>query len=212
MKIVYYIVIFLFLQSCASAYHPIVPKKVKHNMHDTKDNLSLSYKYDVIGENGNTKYIKRAKRKGYQIVAYKVTNNTKDTLVMGKDVIFQSNNQQILLSNELVSTKSVKQHGIGYLLYMSMSWIFLYTNAQKDINTGNIVSYDKAVPIGFLVGLPITIGNIVAANFANRSFYDNLKYYDMNGKTLLPHESIDGLLVFKNKEQVLLQIGNTKTK
>lgn len=193
------------LQSCASTYHPIKPAKVKHSMYESQDKVDLAYKYDVMGEYGNGKYVRRAKRKGFQIVAYKLSNNSNDTLVLGKDVVFVSDsNKRILVSNELYASNPVKQYGIGFLPYMSGSWLFLFTGIEKN-NSGQITSYKYKIPIGVIIGLPITLGNMIVANFNNTAFKDNMRLNDMNGKAIPPKSSIDGILVFKSEEQVLLK-------
>jgi hypothetical protein len=198
------LILLALLQSCASAYHPVYPKNVKHSMHESKDKIDFSYKYNVLGENGNGKYVRRAKRNGFQIVAYKLTNNTNDTLILGKDLVFvDDSNKRILLSNELYTAEPVKQYGIGYLPYMAGSWIFLFTGIKT--NYYGEVTYSKKIPIGAIIGLPITIGNMIVAKFNNTAFKDNIRLNDMNGKAIPPQKSIDGFLVFKSNEQVLLK-------
>jgi hypothetical protein len=199
------LIILAFLQSCASAYHPVYPKNVKYSMHESKDKIDFSYKYNVLGENGNGKYVRRAKRNGFQIVAYKLTNNTNDTLVLGKDLVFvDDSNKRILVSNELYTAEPVKQYGIGFLPYMAGSWIFLFTGIKTNYY-GEVTSYKYKIPIGVIIGLPITLGNMIVANFNNTAFKDNMRLNDMNGKAILPQKSIEGILVFKSQEQVLLK-------
>jgi hypothetical protein len=206
MKNILPILILASLQSCASFYNPVYPKHVKHNMHESVGDISFSYKYDVMSINGNRKYVNRVKEQGYQVVAYKITNNSSDSLVIGKNLVFMSQNEKIMMSDALYTAKPVKQIAAGFLPYLAASFFFLYTGAVKSPYSGEIVSYDKKIPIGFIISLPITIGNMIVASNNNTEFYDNIRLNDMNGKMLLPKSSISGLLVFQNETQVPLTI------
>ncbi|MES2588516.1 MAG: hypothetical protein V4622_05995 [Bacteroidota bacterium] len=215
MKTLKYISLFLLLQSCASAYHPVYPKNVKHSMHESKDNIDLSYKYGVLGENGNGKYVRRASRKGYQIVAYKVTNNTEDTLIMGKDIVFMNGDKRIMISNDLYASKAVKQYVIGFLPYAAGSyfWVYLGGSSYPTTETKYKVKenyYTTKFPLGLVISLPVMIGNMVVANFSNKAFYDNMKYNDMSGKPIPPKGNIYGLVSFKSKEQFPLTLVKIK--
>jgi hypothetical protein len=175
-------------------------------MHESVGDIALSYKYDAIATNGNRKYACRTKNAGFQVVSYKITNNSTDSLVIGKDLVFMAENEKILVSDALYTAKPVKQYPGGYLPYLAASYFFLYTGAVKDGKTGDIISYEKKIPIGLILSLPITIGNMFVASFNNTAFYDNIRLNDMNGKLLLPKSSISGLLVFENETQVPLTI------
>jgi hypothetical protein len=200
------ILILALLQSCASAYQPVYPKNIKHTMHETVGDIALSYKYDAIATNGNRKYANRTKNQGFQVVAYTITNNSSDSLVIGKDLVFMAQNEKILVSDALYTAKPVKQYAGGYLPYLAASYFFLYTGVVKNSQTGAVTSYDKKIPIGLIISLPITIGNMFVASFNNTAFYDNIRLNDMNGRMLLPKSNISGLLVFENETQVPLTI------
>ncbi|MBX2841830.1 MAG: hypothetical protein KTR26_08655 [Flammeovirgaceae bacterium] len=70
-----YVFFTLILSSCASSFHTVNPQNVFYQSSSNQDNVSFSYKYEVLHERGNKKYAKKEAKKGIKLVVVKVENN-----------------------------------------------------------------------------------------------------------------------------------------
>ena len=102
------ILIFLFSQ-CASIYHPIDPPKVAYSFEqENNEDLSFSYKYDVLAQSGNRKYSRKEKHHGFSVVSVRLRNNTNRTLSFARDIdlfiLFKEDKYTLLrMSTPLIS-------------------------------------------------------------------------------------------------------------
>jgi len=81
---IFAIAIVFILSGCAASYKPIYPVSLNYDSHQSEDGVELSYKYDVLRQNGNKKYAKKEDKKGVKLVALKITNNTQSVVNIGK--------------------------------------------------------------------------------------------------------------------------------
>ena len=179
--------IIIILSSCASGYQMINPDNVIYNSKDTKDGISLEYKYGLL----NKKYAKKEIKKGVKVVAVRITNNSDRDVIFGKDIklTYQNGNELYLLENNKVF-ESLKQNTAPYLLYLLMTPMNLYTydNGQQTSST----------PIGLILGPGLAGGNMIAASSANNKFKTELLDFDLNGTTIKKGETKSGLIGIKS--------------
>jgi len=194
-KIGFLLAIIIILNSCASGYQMIEPNKVNYNSNDTKNGILLEYKYDLLSK----KYAKKETKKGVKVVAIKITNNSENDIVFGKDIklSYENGNELYIMDNNKVF-KSLKQNTATYLLYLLLTPMNLYTteNGQQTSST----------PIGLIVGPGLAGGNMIAAGSANKKFKTELLKFDINGTTIKKGETKSGLIGIKSDNYDAIKI------
>ncbi len=185
MKLIFYIVLSFSLLSCAKSYHPIATNYLNFQNEQIEDDLLVSYHYGILKETGNHKYAKKEEAKNVKIVALKITNNSENDIVIGKDKMVYSGKKTITLLKPEFVFKELKQNVPIYLLYL------LLTPIQLNI-TNNAVT--NSTPIGLIIGPAITGLNVGIAASANRKFKAELFTHFLNGKTIPAGETITGLI------------------
>lgn len=175
----------ILLGSCASSYKSMNPKAINYVAHDLQGDLSLSYKYDILQENGNKKYAKKEDKKGVRVVAIRLTNNTDRILNVAQDVAFYSGESQIFPMEPQVIKNMLKQPAPAYLLYM-----FLTPVTLNIIYGTSIDSY----PVGLFLGPGLTLLNVATAGSANNKFMRDLTLYDILYTDIQPGESAYGII------------------
>ena len=82
----------IFLSGCAASYKPLNPETASY----IKDNggvanVQLEYHHNLLAEKKNKKHHKKELKKGSQIIALKITNNTEADLEYNKNFQLYSN-------------------------------------------------------------------------------------------------------------------------
>ena len=175
------LVIVLVLSSCASSYNAIKPNSINYQTNLTNQGIDFSYKYGVLSERGNKKYAKKESLKGIKVVSVKITNNSSQSFVFGKDLRIHSNGSPVNLVEPKQIHQNLKQGVPIYLLYLLLT--------PMQLNTG-----DDSTPIGLVVGPGITIGNMVGAGTANSNFLKELQDNTLNGKIINAGETVYGII------------------
>ena len=180
----------IILSSCASSYQKINPNRLNYNSIDTKNGISLEYKYNLL----NKKYAKKETKKGVKVVSIRVTNNSENDIVFGKDIklAYQNGNELYLMDKDNIF-KSLKQNTATYLLYLLLTPMRLNVT---ETNGGTVVK-ESSTPIGLFIGPGIAVGNMVAAGSANKKFKNELSEFDINGATIKKGETKSGLIGIK---------------
>jgi len=181
----------IFWGGCASTYKPINPPAVYYSAHDLKDGISFSYKFDVLREKGNKKYYKKEYKKGLKVIAVKVTNNTDTTITIGQDVAFYYGRNELMLVDQVVMKKSIKQIAPAYLPYLLLTFLRLnvYTETSSD-------SY----PIGLAIGPGLAVGNMICAGTANDNLLSELTRYSLINKEIKRGETAYGIIGIRTLE------------
>ncbi|MFO7657295.1 MAG: hypothetical protein R6W78_09525 [Bacteroidales bacterium] len=179
----------ILLSGCAATYKPINPPRLNYTSHDLQDGIGLSYKHDVLRENGNNKYAKKEYKRGIKLIAIKITNYTDSVINIGKDAAFFSGQSQIFPMEPIVIKESIKQIVPGYLPYL----IFTFTNLYVTKGTYNGVS-TQTYPIGIVLGPAITIGNMAVAGTANKNLLDELYKYNILNRDIQKGETVYGII------------------
>jgi len=178
----------LFLNSCASAYKKIQPKTINFASRSENNSIVLEYKYDLL----ETKYKKKELTNGLKVIAVKVTNNTANDLVFGKDIrlTYENGNELNLLETNVVYN-AIKQSPASYL------WYLLLTPMQFQTTTTNSFGQQtssSSTPIGLVIGPGLAGGNMIAASSANKNFQNDLLKNDILGKVIKTGETVYGIV------------------
>ncbi len=190
-KTIFICIIAISLTSCASGYKMIVPETVNYiSTHET-DGVKLEYKYDLLEK----KYAKKELKKGVKIVAVKITNNSENDLVFGKDVkLTYGNGTEIYAMDNEKAFKALRQSVPTYLLYLLLTPVNLYT---YKTNSYGMQETTSTTPIGFVLGPGITALNMITAGSANKKFKTEMLNYNINGTMIKSGETKYGLLGIK---------------
>lgn len=178
----------LFLNSCASGYKKIQPKTINFASRSENNSIVLEYKYDLLEK----KYKKKELNNGLKLIAVKVTNNTSNDLVFGKDIrlTYENGNELNLLETNVVYN-AIKQSPASYL------WYLLLTPMQFQTTTTNSFGQQtssSSTPIGLVIGPGLAGGNMIAASSANKNFQNDLTENDILGKVIKTGETVYGIV------------------
>ena len=177
------------LSGCASRYYPISNSQSYRNTEEG-NNLTYSYKFDVLAANGNKKYAKKEAKHNIDVMSVKITNNTDRELSVDNDIDFYVSNRQVQPLESTSVTSRIKQGAAIYLLY---SFLFLYVDDGSSRTT---------IPIGVGIG----IGNMAFASANNKKFKDEFSINNIIGKTIKPGETLHGLVGFIDIEHGSLRM------
>jgi len=172
------------LTSCASAYKMINPESINYVSTNTTENVKLEYKYDLL----NKKYAKKETKKGVKVVALKITNNSEEDLMFGRDlkITYENNTEVLVLENDQVF-KTLKQSTASYLFYLLLTPMNLYTSSSS---TGE----QNSAPIGLVIGPGLAGGNMIVASSANKKLKTEILNYNINGTVIKKGETKHGLI------------------
>lgn len=169
-------IVFL-LPSCASYYRAIGPERINYPPSANSEKLDFSYRYDVLRDAGNKKFVKNEFKRNTKIVAVKLTNNSDTTINISKDVSFYSGASKIFLLYPLEIKMRIQQSSMAY------GWYFL-----------GCMSFD---PLDLAVFGGIGVGNMIVAGEANKNLLNELVKYDITTKELKKGETIIGIIGFE---------------
>jgi hypothetical protein len=130
---------------------------------------------------------KTARKRGYQVAALRVTNNTAQSLDFARDVVVYYGDRPITPVPATVASKDIRQGVPIYLLYLLLGSIRVggTTDAYTGTTTGGV-----PVPVGLFVAG----GNMLGAGLANSNMRKEFVQYDMMNKTINPGETIYGIV------------------
>ena len=70
------------LTNCASGYKDIQLKSLNYISKNEQSDIILEYKYDLLDK----KYAKKEAKRGVKLVAVRITNNSNEDIIFGRDV------------------------------------------------------------------------------------------------------------------------------
>jgi hypothetical protein len=184
--------IFMFV-GCAQTYNTIRPTRLTYNSNSNLEDIKLEYRYDVLRERGNSKYRKKEDKFNIKLVAVKITNNTDEVIMIGKNAAFFNDKKMLFPLEAYTARNYLKQSTPPYLLYLLLTRLILTVN------------YDT-YPIGLVLGPGITVGNMLTASTANKKLYQELIDYEIAYREILPNETVYGLVAFKGLDYAALTI------
>ncbi len=172
------------LTNCACSYDAINPQRLRYNSSEENSGITFDYKYDLLSR----KYKKKERKNNIKLIAVKVTNNTENDVVFGKDIkITYKNDSELYLIGREQLFAELKQRPARYLWYLLLT---ILRFDQQD-SQGRVT---KSTPIGYVIGPVVTGANVLMAATANEKFKTELEIYDINGKTIKPGKTRYGII------------------
>jgi hypothetical protein len=192
-KISWFVVLAMLLNSCASGYKMINPQTINYVSKSIENNILLEYKYDLLEK----KYKKKETKNDVKLIAVKITNNTEKDIVFGKDfkLSYENGNEVNLIETEKLF-KTIKQSPASYLWYLLLTPMQFYSGTTTTTSNGRYTETKPAnsFPVGLILGPGLAGGNMIAASSANKNFKNELIEFDINGKTIKKGETVYGLI------------------
>lgn len=170
------LLIVLLFSNCASYYRVVNPDKINFPpASNTVERIDLTYRYDVLKDAGNKKYVNSEHNKNVRIIAVKLTNNTDTTINISNDITFFCGSTKVRLLSPLETKTKIQQSWYAYGLYVVPCLITL-------------------APLDIIVFGGIGVGNMIVAGNANKKLLSELIMYDITNKELKKGESTVGLI------------------
>jgi hypothetical protein len=180
------------MAACAATYKPISPKTLNFNAHDLQEDISFSYKYDVLAERGNRKYAKKEEKRDIKLIAVKITNNSDSEIDIMRDLNFYCGQRQITPMEPLAVKNMIKQVVPGYLPYILFTFLNLTVTTQSTDGYDTNLNTD-VYHIGYFLGPGLTILNMATAASANGNLLKELNEYSIN-RLVKPGETVYGII------------------
>jgi hypothetical protein len=154
------------------------------------EKVALSYRYDVLRDAGNKKFVNNEFKRNMRVVAVKLTNNSETSINISKDLTFYSGDSKVLLLNPFEIKMQIKQSAPSY------AWYLL-----------GCISLD---PLDIAVFGGIGIGNMIVASTANNNLLKELERYDLTNKELKKGETVIGIIGFEalHSDPLTVKINN----
>lgn len=200
------ILIFL-VSSCARPYRKINMSAVPFNEFRSDQNISYSIRQGVLYNMRNFFFARREMKKNLSLVALKIVNNS-DTAININDLRFTCGAllpiQQIGV-NEYFNV--LKQKPALYWLYSVGAVVYPKPAVYTDPVTNNqfpkpnnpkkfIKNGKQFIPIP--IGLPVAAANYAIAYRSNKKMLLDLQLLNLTNRVIQPHDTIQGILMFKN--------------
>ena len=190
---------FIFLiGGCAHGYNALQPTKIAYSASNSMEDVSLSYRYDILNEKGNTKLSKKEKKQNIKLVAVKITNNTDKVISIGNNAAFYCGSTMIYPMDAIWIKNTLKQSVPSYLFYLLLTPLTLTVNGSHPF------------PVGLILGPMLSGSNMLVAANANKNFYNELVQYDIVNREIQVGETVYGLVGFRNLDYSPLTIKLTK--
>ena len=179
---------------CAGAYTPIMAERMNtYTPAPSSSPVQLGYQFDALRWRGrNKKYVKKEAKKGYHVVAVRVTNSSAADINFSRDAVLYYGERAVQPVPGAIAGRDMKQGVAIYLLYLLLNFRLggntYYNNYGQPITNGGTF-----LPTGpFIAG-----GNILGASLANKNFREELERYDLTNRTIRPGETVYGLLCMR---------------
>ena len=147
------VLILLSMASCAKRYRTINPTTLDfHERSMPNYNLDFDYKYDLLALNGNRRLSKKERRKKFNLVAIKITNNNNFSINVRNEIQFMAQNMPIEVMPTQLLYNKLKQRSLLYALYAFVVF---------PVQTYPVNSSPRTILIP--VGLPFAFWNVGVA-------------------------------------------------
>lgn len=200
-------ILILLVSSCARPYRKINMSAVPFNEFRSDQNISYSIRQGVLYNMRNFFFARREMKKNLSLVALKIVNNS-DTAININDLKFTCG---ALLPIQQMEVKdyfnAVKQKPALYWLYSLGAVVYpkpaVYRDPVTDIqypkpnNPKKFIKNGKQfIPIP--IGLPIAAANYAIAYRSNKKMLLDFQLLNLTNRIVQPHDTIQGILMFKN--------------
>ena len=173
---------------CAGSYTAIQPSRIATYVSSPSASpIELGYQFDALRQRGgNKKYIKKEAKRGYHVVAVRVTNKLSQDINFSRDVDFIYGDRPAVPTPSAVAAHDLRQGVAIYLLYLLLNPTI---GSTTDPRTGAITG-GTTLPLGpFIAG-----GNMLGAGGANGNLRKEFAAYDLTNRTIKPGETVYGIV------------------
>lgn len=183
----------LLLSSCANTYNLLEPNSANFSPSDENSSeLKTSYSY----LNLKKKYLKKSIKNNVRLASVKIENNSEKAISYGKDFgLFTIDNAPLSVLDTNETYDLLRQKPGTHLWYLLLSLIQFHTTTTDG--SGSVES-SSSFPIGAVVGVPISIGNMLVASSANSKFKGELSKYEIQNSTIEAGETKTFIVSIKN--------------
>lgn len=166
-----------FLTGCASTYKPVAFESLDYTGAQSAGALDVAYRYEA--QPGY--YGKKARKRGYDVIAVRVTNTTDAPVNLSPSALrIQAAGAPVSPLRPEIVADNIRQPIWTYLLWN-------LANVTIFDEEGDIVAF---VPIG----LGISVLNMLQSSFANGKVENAYAEQNLMGKTVPPGQTVEGLL------------------
>lgn len=175
--------LFLLFTGCASPYRQIEPQQmVYHATPDTlRDcNVEITYRYNILENASNRKYVRMEKRSGISLLAVRIANYGHDTLYIPDDILIEARQSRVfpLEMDEAIDVFIQNESAI-------VNEVSGAANIQVNAGWGWVI------PIA--VSIPSMINASVETKANNRFINEMLDYYLVESN-IPPGSTVSGLI------------------
>ncbi len=176
---------------CAGSYTAIRPDRIAtYQSSAPTAPVQFGYQFDALRLHGrNKKYTKKEQKKGYHVVAVRVTNTTAADINFSRDAVLYYGDHPVTPVAASIAAQDMKQGVAIYLLYILLN--FNVGGTTTTSYTGQTTTTGSTfLPTGpFIAG-----GNMLGASLANNNFRRELEQYDLTNRVIRPGETVFGLI------------------
>jgi hypothetical protein len=197
--------VILVTTGCAGSYKAIQPERINAYQAASSSGapVEFSYQYSALLSNGsNKKYVKKERKRGYQVVAVKVKNNTSADLLFGRDLELSFGDRPIIPVPAIQAATDLKQGVAIYLLYILLNFQVGGTSTTNSYTGQTTTSGGTFLPTGPF----IAAGNMVGAGTANANLRKEFLRYDLANKTIHPGETVFGIVSLRETRVAPLRL------
>jgi hypothetical protein len=186
---------------CAGSYHAIHPDRITTYQSVSMPNapVEFAYQYSALLTNGaNKKYVKKAQKKGYEVVAIRLKNNTSTDLNFSRDLELTFGDRPVVPVSSLQAANDLKQGVAIYLIYvLGIGQVGGTTDPNTGQTTGGTL---------FPWGPAVAAGNMLGASAANKNMRWELASYDLTNTVLHPGETVYGIIPLRETNVAPLRV------
>lgn len=189
---------------CAASYTAIMPERIVNTpAASAAAPLSYAYQFDALRARGrNKRYSKREAKKGYRIVALRVTNNTPSDVNFSRDAVLYFGDRPVQPVSPELAAQDIKQGIAIYLLYILLNFNVGGTTTYNSYTGQSTTTGGTFLPTGpFIAG-----GNMLGASIANKNFREDLTHNDLSNRTIHPGETAYGTVCLRETNVAPLRL------
>lgn len=173
---------------CAGTYTLVKPDRIgTYTQAPASGPVEFAYQFDALRlRGGNKKYVKKEAKRGYHVVAVRLTNKSTQEINFSRDLTLLYGDRPVTPIPNAAAAKDMKQGVAIYLLYVLLNF---RVGTQFDPRTGTTTG-GTFLPTGpFIAG-----ANMLGASGANTNMRKEFEYYDLTNRTIKPGETRYGIL------------------
>ncbi|OUJ72510.1 hypothetical protein [Hymenobacter crusticola] len=190
---------------CAGSYHAIQPDRISTYQSNSRSNepLEFSYQYSALQQHGgNKKYTKKEHKRGYQVVAIRLKNNTSTDLDFSRDLELSFGDRPIMPVPPVQAAHDLKQGVAIYALYTLLNFNVGGTTTTNQYTGQTTTTGGTFLPTGPF----IAAGNMIGAGTANANLRREFVRYDMANKVIHPGETVYGIISLRETNVAPLRL------